>query len=87
MDNLFILLVFVSFIAFIVGLVRPSVFQKIFKDKATRKNLSIYFIGATIIFFILFGVFNKSIEQTPETNPPVITTQEQIFYIRYPLNS
>ena len=81
MDNLFLLLAFASFLAFIVGLIKPSVFQKVLKNKATRKNLSIYFFGAMILFFILFGVTSEPIQQTPETNSPIITTQKQIFDI------
>ena len=81
MDNLFLLLAFASFFAFIVGLIKPSAFQKVFKNKATRKNLSIFFFGAIILFFILFSVTSEFIQQISETNPPTITTQKQIFDI------
>ncbi len=78
MDNLFLLLVLASLIAFIVALIKPSSFQKIFKDKATRKNLSLYFIGATIIFFVLFGITTDPVEQTTEVNTPTQTNQKEV---------
>lgn len=57
---------FASFGALIISLINPLVFQKIFKNKATRKNLSMYFIGSTMIFFVLFGITTDSIEQETE---------------------
>ena len=68
MNNLFLLLILASFGALITALIKPLAFQKIFKDKANRKNLSIYFIGSTIIFFVLFGITTDPVKQITEVN-------------------
>lgn len=68
MDNLFLLLMLLSFGSLIFALINPLAFQWIFKNNANRKNLSLYFSGATILFFILFGVTTPPIQQTQKHN-------------------
>ena len=75
MDDLFLLLMLASIGALIAALIKPLLFQQIFKNKATRKNLSIYFIGSTIIFFVLFGITADPIKQ--ETRVNELTTIHQ----------
>lgn len=77
MDDLFLLFMLVSFGAFITALINPLVFQKIFKNKATRKNLSIYFIGSSIIFFVLFGITTDPVEQITKANTLTKINQEE----------
>lgn len=70
-SNLFMALLLLSFISLIVGLVRPSVFNKVFKGSATRGKTSGTFAAATIVFFILFGVTSP---KTPNSNPAPAAT-------------
>lgn len=80
MDDLFLFLMLVAFVSLIVSLIKPSLFQKIFKDKATRGKLSLYFGGATVLFFILFGVVAEPVQKTiptEQTNQEVIQQKEQ----------
>lgn len=68
MDNLFVLLMLISIVCLIWALIRPKIFQKIFKNNATRKNLSIYFLLSTIVCFILFGISSDLIDKQNQTN-------------------
>ncbi len=49
------LLFLLSPIALIIGLIKPSIFTRIFRRELSRKKLSLLFGGATILFLILFG--------------------------------
>ena len=78
MDNLFLLLFFVSIIALVVGLVSPSAFTRFLKERATRKGAAKIFGVSTIVFFILFAITtdNNSTKQ-PSEQSPVVQQQEQ----------
>lgn len=77
MDNLFFFLMLISLVFLIVALISPLSFQKIFKKKATRKHLSLYFIGAIIVFFILVGITANPVEQKTEAVQQTILTDKQ----------
>jgi len=66
MDDLFLILALLSIVAFFVGLVKPSVFTKFLKERATRKGVVMIFGVATIIFFVLFAVTTEPTTQTPQ---------------------
>jgi len=51
LNTIFLLLFCLSFITFIVGMIKPS-----FLKLENRKRVSIFTIGALVIFFILFGI-------------------------------
>lgn len=72
MDNLFLVLVFLSIFGLIVSLVKPA-----WLKLKTRKQSLLVFGGGIILFFILFGVTSDAkpaITATPETqNSPVVT--------------
>lgn len=55
MEILFGLLFFVAAVCFILGLIRPQVFSKIFKKKANRKYLAIVF-GISGFVFLVIGI-------------------------------
>ena len=87
MDDLFLALFFVSLVALIVGIVKPSLFSRIFRKDMTRKKLGLIFGSTAVILLILFGVTSETkpsretiqstsqqIEQTEETSQP--TQQE-----------
>src|SRR5665648_713617 len=66
MDDLFLLLMFVSFFCLIAGLIKPS----LVKLKSRKKSLGV-FGSLVIIFFVLFGITSDS---TP-TPDPVLETK------------
>lgn len=66
MDTLFLLLFFASIIALIIGLVKPVVFARFLKERATRKGVATVFGIATVVFFILFTI-------TTDTDTPTIS--------------
>lgn len=66
MDNLFLLLFFISIIALIVGLIRPTTFARFLKNRATRKGTATIFGVATIIFFGLSVITTEPMTQVPQ---------------------
>lgn len=78
MDNLFLLLFFVSFIALIVGLVKPTVFSRFIKGDITRKKIAAIFGIATIVSFVLFGITTDSSKNNQVAQQPAMeNTNEQ----------
>jgi hypothetical protein len=69
MENLFGLLVLISFILFIIGIFKPTTSLFWDKEKATRKKSAFVYGGLTLLFFILFGVTTdrKSTSKSTET--------------------
>jgi len=67
MSNLFAFLFIASFICFIVGLIKPTLF------KLTRKKVALFFGGAIIVFLILMGSTTKT-EPKEENNIATITS-------------
>lgn len=87
MENLFLILLLLSFLAFGLGLVSPVVLSKIFKREFTRKTVLMYFGGATITCFILFGIFSDSPSPAPviEMQPQMQNVaEEQLQVIKEP---
>jgi len=82
MANLFLVLLLLSLLALVVGLIKPSLFNKGFKNGANRKKTSVTFIICTVVFFILFGVTSPTHKDnsatqsnnTAQTPPAVATT-------------
>ena len=60
MDTIFLLLFFISFIALVIGLVKPTVFSRFIKGEIKRKKIAIIFGIATVASFILFGITTDS---------------------------
>ncbi len=56
MDDLLIILFLTSLLCLIIAFIKPSLFSRFLKEKATRKNSIIIFGLSTIILFILIGV-------------------------------
>ena len=67
MDDLFLLLFFVSIVSLIVGLIKPSAFSFL-KKEITRKNVVSLFGISSIVFFVLFGV----------TTEPTVQNQQKL---------
>lgn len=60
MVNVFVLLFLVSFIALVLGLIKPSLFFRI--TGGSRKKTGVIFGGLTLLFFILIGVTAPPVE-------------------------
>jgi hypothetical protein len=78
-NGLFLILVLVAPICLIIGLIKPSVFNKIFRKNLDRKATSLIFGVALIVFFILFGVTTPPTSQKVASNqitaPATVATQ------------
>ena len=60
MDNLFLLLFFISIVSLVLGVIKPSIFSKFLRGWATRKGVTKIFGIAAVILFILFGITTDS---------------------------
>jgi type IV secretory pathway VirB10-like protein len=76
MDTLFLLLFFVSFIALIVGLVKPTAFSRFIKGEITRKKIATIFGIATVASFVLFGITTDTSQNNQTTQQPVTENTE-----------
>ena len=78
MFGLVTLLFFVSFVALIWGLIKPSGFNRLFRGATTRKKTTWTFLGALAFFLIILGVtapktpITKSQPVTASTNNPAV---------------
>src|SRR3990167_11147909 len=77
MDNLFLLLFFVSFIALIVGLIKPTAFSRFIKE-ITRKKIATIFGIATVVSFILFGITTDTSQNNQVTQQPTTENTEAV---------
>lgn len=64
MDSLFALIFLASLICLIIGLVRPTLFNKILKGEVTRKKVLLVFGGASVVSLIIFGMVAPATEKT-----------------------
>lgn len=76
MDNLFLILFFVSFIALIVGLVKPTVLSRFINGEITRKKIATIFGITTVVSFVLFGITTNSSKNNQTTQQPATTNTE-----------
>ncbi len=79
MNSLFLALFLLAIAGWIVGAIKPS-----WVKLPTRKSVSMWFGGAVLVFFILFGVTSSpstapAIVATTEVSPevPAVTTQQE----------
>lgn len=69
MPTILVLLLFILIILLIVGLIKPTLFTRIFKQRANRKNLALIFGGLSVILFSLIAILTS----TPKTETKAIT--------------
>jgi len=81
MDNLFLLLFFVSLICLIIGIFRPTIFSRFIKGEITRKKIIKLFGIVTIASFILFGVTTDTQQNNQSIQQPVKPTVENVEVI------
>lgn len=82
MNALFLILALLSIVAFFVGLVKPLVFTRFLKKRATRKGVATIFGTAAIVFFVLFGITTEPSSPTqPATKPEKVEelTEEEMI--------
>lgn len=68
MNTLFFLLFLLSLICLIVGLIRPSIFGRMSKNKISRKKIGLIFGLATFVCLILFGLTTEPNNADNTTN-------------------
>jgi micrococcal nuclease len=68
MPTLSSLLFLLSLICLVIGLIKPSSFNKVLKRTITRKSILKIFGSATVIFFIIFAITVPPAEHKPTTN-------------------
>jgi Host cell surface-exposed lipoprotein. len=79
MANLFLLIFFVSIIALVVGLVKPTVFSRFIKGEITRKKIGTIFGIATVASFVLFAITTDSSKNNNEiTQQPVVENTQTV---------
>ena len=61
MSGFFAFLLFLSLLSIPIGLIKPSLFNKLFKKDMTRKKLTIIFV---ITSFVLFFAFGSTVDST-----------------------
>ena len=71
-NDLFLALMLVSFICIFVGAIKPALFSRLLKKEITRKNVILIFVGATVVFFVLFGI------TAPKTQPELKNEQKPV---------
>lgn len=82
MQNLFVLLFFVSFISLLIGLASPETFSKIFRNKEiTRKFILKIFGTSTIVLFFSIGIFAGP-AQSEITNLPEQKNNKEIANVQ-----
>jgi len=77
MDDLFLILALLSIVAFFVGLVKPSVVNKIFKRKSDSQRCSNDFWCSNNSIFVLFGITIGPSSQTQPTTKNSVVSEEQ----------
>lgn len=74
------ILSFISFVCLVLGLIRPTLFSRVFKGWATRGKTSLIFTVATLVFFIGFGIVTDMKDAkipAAQTNQP---TEDSFMY-------
>jgi micrococcal nuclease len=84
MFGIFLLLFLTSGILLIVGLIRPSIFQRIIKRVPSRKNVFFTFCGLTIFSFIMMGVTAQPVEKKVNSDLSQSQTQNSNQIINEP---
>jgi Protein of unknown function (DUF3761)/G5 domain len=85
MSSLFVILLLLALVALVIGLINPSLFKRLFKEKTSRKFVGLSFSALVVLFFILSGVTSasqhnspQSTTSTPKISKPVITTKSVV---------
>ncbi|MDD4333263.1 MAG: thermonuclease family protein [Patescibacteria group bacterium] len=78
MVYLFSIIFFLSPIVLIAGLIRPSIFKKIFKTIPKRKTIALVCSGAIVFSFIGVGIFAPDVERKNDINIAVSNPGQQI---------
>ena len=78
MTNLFFYLFLFSFLALFIGLIKPKLFQIIFKKEISRKNIVKIFGSSALLFFILIGLTAPTIPEKQEDNSEMISKEPDV---------
>ncbi|PWB38582.1 MAG: hypothetical protein C3F02_02610 [Parcubacteria group bacterium] len=78
MSTFFFILLLISLICLIIGLINPSVFQKITKTVSKRKTITLFCLGWMFISFIGIGIFAPKVELKKDIKIEANNTEQQI---------
>lgn len=56
MEDIYTILILISFICLVVGVIKPTFFSRVLKSWATRGRIGLVFGISTFILFVLFGI-------------------------------
>jgi len=79
MENLFFILLLISFVCLVAGLIKPRLVLRFLRGDKTRKNVILIFGTATVLFFMLFGSVTTPpswLEKQFEKESPEISQKE-----------
>lgn len=80
MENLFLLLFFISIISLIIGLIKPNIFARFINGEISRKKIGVIFSIATVASFILFGIATDSTKNDTTAIPqPILKDNQKII--------
>jgi len=75
--DFFLFLFLLALVFLIIGLIKPTLFNRAFKGGVSRKKIGLIFGGLTLVSFILFGLTTDSNTQSNNIKPKKITKQQQ----------
>ena len=75
MSDLLTILFLVSLLCLVVGIIRPTIFRRIFKSRANRRTVGLVFIGSSLLLLILVGLTSRTAPSSPSVNQ-----QEPVSY-------
>src|SRR3989339_571572 len=79
MTDLFFYLFLFSFLALSIGLIKPKLFQIIFKKEISRKNIVKIFGSSVLLFFVLIGFTAPTIPEIEEGNPEILSKESDVY--------
>jgi len=78
MDNLFLIIFFVSIVSLVIGLVKPTAFSRFIKGEITRKKIGKIFGIAIVASFVLFAITTDSSKNNEVAQKPVVENTQVI---------
>lgn len=77
--DLFGYLFLISFLCLTIGLIRPKIFLRLFKEKTSRKKVGLFFGSTSLLFCFLFGasIGSDPVEQSEINSQNEVVTEQK----------